>query len=608
MGRRSINTTKSGKYMNPTDQARKEARKKELKKNKRQRQMVRAAVLKNKDPSQILEEMEKIDEMEYNVLQPSPLNEKVLRDKRKKLKETFDRVMRLYHNDEPEHWAELKRKEVEYEKKRLKKQQYYESVKHAQSVQIDEIPLPAPVSTSNASNASGGNAANSVSGGSGSNANSNITFPGGTGSIRMPPPPMTLALPPFAPGAPPGVTKRDSDSAANAGDSQGDKLKDDEDKDWLGVPPGPPPDLFAMSELDSDAAGNSDYEGDEGESMAGSIDDFMKEMEHVHKRKHRKLQGNDAELDGEHKDDKHDSSGEAKSPTLAHRRRRRRSYNTSSEDDTDDDDNVDDDDDDEDEDGANDDDMASDGEQSNTKSKPSTNSGSKESLKATPATLTTAATVTTVPAPPIAPTLPAIPLPPSAPVPPQQQQQQQQQQQLPQLPHMRGIAPPGIMFRPPPMRPPGPGMPGFGMRMPPGPPPGARPPHALGPIPRMGIRMPPGPPPGLPPRMAGGHHVKHGSGGGGVAANAIASKEQGKGITTITAKPQIRFLSADVTRFVPSTLRVKREDQRRSARAKHMAGANDASERHMHAPPEAHKPPTKDDAYLQFMNEMQGLL
>lgn len=63
MGRRSINTTKSGKYMNPTDQARKEARKKELKKNKKQRQLVRAAVLKGKDPSQLLEEMEKIDEM-----------------------------------------------------------------------------------------------------------------------------------------------------------------------------------------------------------------------------------------------------------------------------------------------------------------------------------------------------------------------------------------------------------------------------------------------------------------------------------------------------------------------------------------------------------------
>ncbi|KAJ3660338.1 hypothetical protein Zmor_004790 [Zophobas morio] len=66
MGRRSINTTKSGKYMNPTDQARKEARKQELKKNKKQRQMVRAAVLKGKDPQQILEEMEKIDQMGFS--------------------------------------------------------------------------------------------------------------------------------------------------------------------------------------------------------------------------------------------------------------------------------------------------------------------------------------------------------------------------------------------------------------------------------------------------------------------------------------------------------------------------------------------------------------
>lgn len=48
----------------------KEARKKELKKNKKQRQMVRAAVLKGKDPAQLIEEMEKIDEMgkiEYSI-------------------------------------------------------------------------------------------------------------------------------------------------------------------------------------------------------------------------------------------------------------------------------------------------------------------------------------------------------------------------------------------------------------------------------------------------------------------------------------------------------------------------------------------------------------
>ncbi|CAB0005204.1 unnamed protein product [Nesidiocoris tenuis] len=142
MGRRSINTTKSGKYMNPTDQARKEARKKELKKNKRQRQLVRAAVLKGKDPMQLIQEMEKIDNMEYNVLQPSPLNEKVLKDKRRKLRETLDRVLKMYIKEEPEKWEELKRAEAEYEKRRATMATYSEAVRHAQQVQVDEIPLP----------------------------------------------------------------------------------------------------------------------------------------------------------------------------------------------------------------------------------------------------------------------------------------------------------------------------------------------------------------------------------------------------------------------------------------------------------------------------------
>ncbi|XP_017054834.1 WW domain-binding protein 11 [Drosophila ficusphila] len=552
MGRRSINTTKSGKYMNPTDQARKEARKKELKKNKRQRQMVRAAVLKNKDPSQILEEMEKIDEMEYNVLQPSPLNEKVLRDKRKKLKETFDRVMRLYHNDEPEHWADLKRKEVEYEKKRLKKQQYYESVKHAQSVQIDEIPLPAPVSAA-------------IPGGPTSSAGGPIV--GGFGAavgIRLPPPPMTMALPPYAPGAPPGVAKN---SDASACEAQTDKAKEDEEKDWLGVPPGPPPDLFALSELDSDAEGNTDYDdeveeeeqeapkrskGKENESSEPNnqnIDDFMKEMEHVHKRKHRRLAAEEDDLN-RLRDEDEDAEVEKRQERASSSDRK-----TASSSDSD-----------------NNDDPDEDSEMAEPPAKLATS----KSSSGPPSQPT--------PAPPTAPTLPTIPLPPASavPAPPQ----------LPQLPPMHNIGPPGIMYRPPPLRPPHAGT-GFGMRMPPGPPPGARPPHGLGPMPRMGIRMPPGPPPGLPPRLA--HHNKQGGGG--------PPKDSAKGVTTITAKPQIRNLSADVTRFVPSTLRVKREDQRRTARPRHAP-----SDGH-HAPSEAHnKPPTKDDAYLQFMNEMQGLL
>lgn len=63
MGRRSITGTKAGKFMNPTDQARKEARRKELKKNKKQRLQVRQAVIKQKDPKIIFAEMEAIDKM-----------------------------------------------------------------------------------------------------------------------------------------------------------------------------------------------------------------------------------------------------------------------------------------------------------------------------------------------------------------------------------------------------------------------------------------------------------------------------------------------------------------------------------------------------------------
>uniref|UniRef100_A0A671UJW2 Wbp11/ELF5/Saf1 N-terminal domain-containing protein n=1 Tax=Sparus aurata TaxID=8175 RepID=A0A671UJW2_SPAAU len=129
MGRRSTSSTKSGKFMNPTDQARKEARKRELKKNKKQRMMVRAAVLKMKDPRQIIRDMEKLDEMEFNPVQQPLLNEKVLRDKRKKLRETFERIVRLYERENPDTYKELRKLELDYETKRGQLALYFDSVK-----------------------------------------------------------------------------------------------------------------------------------------------------------------------------------------------------------------------------------------------------------------------------------------------------------------------------------------------------------------------------------------------------------------------------------------------------------------------------------------------
>ncbi|UYV72518.1 WBP11, partial [Cordylochernes scorpioides] len=228
MGRRSINTTKSGKYMNPTDQARKEARKRELKKNKKQRQLVRTAVLKGKDPVQILADLQKIDEMQYNTETPPPLNEKVLKDKRKKLQDTWNRVLRLYHKEDHEKWRELKRLELDYTKNRDQVIKFYESVKSAQNVQLDDIPLP--------------------------------TAPSGPGMPhQIPLPPDTgFGLSPHMiqhPVTPASILKK----LPIVGYNQ----KDDTIKKPPGVPPGPPPELSDDEDIENLSGNRRDEKEDQ---------------------------------------------------------------------------------------------------------------------------------------------------------------------------------------------------------------------------------------------------------------------------------------------------------------------------------------------------------
>ncbi|KAL7671754.1 hypothetical protein ACOME3_006657, partial [Neoechinorhynchus agilis] len=142
VGRFCSITTKSGKTMNPTDQARKEARRRELKRNKRQRMIVRQSVLKNKQPEAIMRELQAVDEMEFDPLSPPLYNLKVLQEKRRKLRETWDRVKKLYETESPEKLEEMKKMEKEYENRRIELCAYYESVQHARKVKLEEIPLP----------------------------------------------------------------------------------------------------------------------------------------------------------------------------------------------------------------------------------------------------------------------------------------------------------------------------------------------------------------------------------------------------------------------------------------------------------------------------------
>lgn len=155
---------------------------------------------------------------------------------------------------------------------------------------------------------------------------------------------------------------------------------------------------------------------------------------------------------------------------------------------------------------------------------------------------------------------------------------------------MMGLAriPHPIMFRPPPMRPTMP----MGIRMPPGLPPSRPNIPGVG-MNRMGIRMAPGPPLGPSPRHKQHHHQHH---------DRNAPPKDPKS-ATITAKPQIRNLSADVMRFVPATLRVKRDEPKRPKPKSYIPET-----KRQPAPSQGQPQKPKDDAYQTFMKELQDLL
>lgn len=193
--------------------------------------------------------------LEYNVLQPSPLNEKVLKEKRKKLKETFDRVMRLLHEEgEIEQWSEYKRKEVDYEKRKHKRVQYYESVRNAEQVNIEDIPLPSSTNEK--------------------------PLPATMPKINLPPPVLLTNVP--------------IPSALKKTDEYGDRFENKE-KEPPGVPSSLPPNLCDMRELDSDyESDDKDFESEEDVPLRiepakdkhdKNIEEFMKEVESAQKKK-----------------------------------------------------------------------------------------------------------------------------------------------------------------------------------------------------------------------------------------------------------------------------------------------------------------------------------
>ena len=179
---------------------------------------------------------------------------------------------------------------------------------------------------------------------------------------------------------------------------------------------------------------------------------------------------------------------------------------------------------------------------------------------------------------------------------------------------------------PPPALPPvRPGLPPPGVRPPPGPPPGRPPTMTSAPL------RPPGPPPGLPPMRAPRPPSMP------RPLGVVTAKPQlTKTDSVIASAPVMRNLRSDVTRFVPTNLRVKRDEKkeekvkRKPEPYSHMAGQLPQQHRavfnhqtylllsgynqqqHQLQQQQLHRPQqnkqSKDDVYADFMKEMQGLM
>lgn len=196
---------------------------------------------------------------------------------------------------------------------------------------------------------------------------------------------------------------------------------------------------------------------------------------------------------------------------------------------------------------------------------------------------------------------------------------------LPESSQAKSAAPPTLPRLPPPP-PPGPPplftprFPPPGIGIPPGPPPGL--PPSLQP-PRAGITLPPPPPrPLVPPSQSSRPHIQSQavltshqrtpSITGMATKNPTGKESQG---AIISAQPQLRNIQAEVTKFMPTSLRVRREVPKPSGSkvktvkplgqaggiSGPVAGVSRSTEK-------GRGIGVQGDAYDAFMKEMEGFL
>uniref|UniRef100_A0A1I7ZD70 WW domain-binding protein 11 n=1 Tax=Steinernema glaseri TaxID=37863 RepID=A0A1I7ZD70_9BILA len=132
---------KKDRVVHPADRERKRERQKEKSRNKKQRKEVRHSIVKARNPSDILENVRRLDDQEFDVKSVAP--KEMFTQRREKLLNSFKEIINMCRGEKNERQArELEQMLRIYTEERAERENHFRAAKFAAAADPDMIPLP----------------------------------------------------------------------------------------------------------------------------------------------------------------------------------------------------------------------------------------------------------------------------------------------------------------------------------------------------------------------------------------------------------------------------------------------------------------------------------
>lgn len=104
---------------------------------------MREAVIKSKNPNSVLDELVKLDDLEFDAENECPYADRVMQEKRTRMKATYFKILEYYKTaGKMDTWKEYQDDYNQYERERERKQSLFQAVLKAKNWSVDQIPLP----------------------------------------------------------------------------------------------------------------------------------------------------------------------------------------------------------------------------------------------------------------------------------------------------------------------------------------------------------------------------------------------------------------------------------------------------------------------------------